>query len=123
MPLSIIKTNIKCSFCTDRLTHYGSIVLILPSRGASIYTYQWFKCENCDKHVYGELEEFIDVFDDDLIHLGYEADPEEWESSLSSLKSCPDLQYKYCKCKTHKNLIKNGFIGKKKNVPMDLVFQ
>lgn len=121
MSLSIKKTQLICPFCKDNLTHFGSIELEIPDRDASIYTYQCFKCEKCNKHVYGELEEFINVFDDDLIHIGYEADPEEWLLKLNSMKKCNDLHDKKCNCITHANLKENGFKGKIRQVPLDLL--
>ena len=93
MPLRKGLTRIICPACKNQLTIYGSMELELPGRGASIYTFQWFKCQSCKTTYYGELEEFLDVFNDDLIHVGYEAEQQLWQSSLGSLKSCPDLDY------------------------------
>ncbi|MBN2520450.1 MAG: hypothetical protein JXB17_08100 [Bacteroidales bacterium] len=94
--------------------------LEIPGREASIYTYQWFKCENCGKTYYGSLEEFLDVFDNDLMHIGYLAEPEKWEKSLKIIKSCPNLEYKSCKCKIHQKYANEGFDGVLKIVPMNL---
>ena len=117
------KSMILCPFCRDRLFIYENLELILPGREASIYTFQWYHCEKCNKYIFGELEEFIQVFDDDLIHIGYEADTKEWEETLNKAIKCPDKRNKNCSCPVHKYFSKNGLPVRNKGIGLEVAYK
>jgi len=102
---------LECPFCHGELEFLDDIELELPGKAGSVYTYQWLKCKKCMRAIYGEQEEFLNAFDDDIIHLGYIADPEKWESSLKELENCPNTKDKYCKCVVHEKLRSEGLPG------------
>ncbi len=115
MGMKKIATDIVSPSCGGQFINHGFLNLTVRGREASKFTYQWLRCKNCRQHVYGILEEYWEVFDDDYSYNPYYADSVEWQGSYGRLGLCPNPQSYTCKCWQHSFFRDNQLPGKLKS--------
>ncbi len=75
-------------------------------------SYQWWECSACGAKYYAILEDDnVNLFDDRLLHKGYEVEEKTWQKTLAWARQCPDESNTSCKCNVHNDMPPAGFYG------------